>query len=378
MQKGAILKTFAQITGTGSHLPGKTFTNDELAESFGKKIKLTNRMIGSNARYWATDIETGKLLDGVTNANVAAKAAKNALDNSGLKASDIQLIILVTCTPDYPLPPTVTFVQEKLKIKECATLELRSGCSGFGQAVSMAKQYIENNTYQKVMIIGSELISPLLNLKKFKEIAQEMGSEKLSDAMKASFLNISMFADGAGALILEGMPSSGNGDREGIFSCLLNSVGTEKSPGVKIRFGGTADLVPRNNGYLKDYMMIEHDFENVYRHTPQLVRRSMEELLKKTELTLDQVDKVIPPQANAKMTMEILNNYIKEKGGNLPKDKFYFNFHRVGNTSSASIPIALDEASRENELNDGDTILLLPAEASKWLYSGIALKWRKN
>lgn len=351
----------AYITGTGSYLPGEPVTNEALIPIFGKKLKWFSAFVGTEQRYWAVDLHTGNLPEGFSNAYMATKAAQIALDDAGVKNEQIDLIILVTGTPDYLLPSTVTFVQEKLNIQECAVIEIRSGCSGIAQAISIAIQYINNNAYEKILVIGSELISPFGNIKHINS------NSSFDYEYWVSFI---MFGDGAGALVIEGKDDNNLGSRDGIFACLLNSVGTNIPPGIMLPFGGALSPASEYASSQNAHNLVMHNYKLIYKYGPSLVKRAFDEILLKTGLTVQEIHKIIPPQANAKLTETIVKEH------NLPEDKIFLNVQKVGNTSSASIPIAIDEINRSHSVKTGDILVLLPSEASKWLYGAVALKWK--
>lgn len=345
--------TRAKVAGTGAYLPGEPIDNKRLADFFGRDIVRVSEMLGGVTRHLALDLDTGKLLPGESNANMAYQAARQALENAGLSASAIDLLILSTATPDYPFPATALFVQDLLGLGEMRVVELRAGCGGMAQAFAIAEQFITRGQSQAALLIGSELISPFHQL-----LTHGPNTEK------GHLVATAMFGDGAGAAVL--VPSEG-GDGSGIVDCMFRSVGGGRPPGMVMKAGGA--LSPAGMNELGDGPAFVHDFRAILERGPELVARGLEWLWGSGHVTPDEIRYVIPPQASA----HIIDTTPERT--NLRGAKSFSNFERVGNTASASIYIALDELNRDKQLRPGDTIVLLPAEATKWTYGGIILRW---
>jgi len=187
----------AKILGTGAYLPGEPISNERLAERFGREMVWLCEMLGACTRYFAVDLETGKLRPGESNAHMAYQASLQALENAGLLPQAVDLLILSTSTPDYPFPATALFLQELLGIEECQVMELRAGCGGMAQAFAIAEQFIASGRSRVALLVGSELISPFGRLLKNDP-----------DSKKGELVAMAMFGDGAGAAVL--VPSSGD------------------------------------------------------------------------------------------------------------------------------------------------------------------------
>ena len=349
-----------QVAGTGSWLPGPPITNDALVEVFGRGLRRLCSAIGVEQRHWAVDPDNGWRPSGIRNSEMAARAASDALRDAQLSVSDVDLLLLVTATPDYPFPATVTLVQELLGIDECVTIELRGACAGVTQALSIADLFIRAQKASVAVVIGSEICSCFADLPH-----AAVRQEALSDD---ALLNIVMFGDGAGAVVLSGHEVVD--EREGLFATLTNSVGASLSPGFLCRIGGSlqpfaAPEQAGENGY------VVHDHRAILKHGPALVIRAFMDLAAATALGFEDYSVIIPPQANPVLTAATL------RAQGLDSGRVFWNVDRVGNTSSASLLIALDDANRSGRLVPGCTVALLGAEASKWLYGAAALTWTR-
>src|SRR4051794_10479360 len=177
-------------------------------------------------RHWMVDPETGEHT--TNNSVMATEAARDALANAGIDASEVDLIVTSTASPDYLLPPLATFVQEALGLERCATTELRSGCAGFGEALDIAAMYIEKGQYKTALVIGSEAISPLL-------VPVFLGKDPEKIRMRDR-MNPYNFGDGAGAVVVrEG--------EQGMIGSAMACVGGAKKPAMQIFGGGTSDPI---------------------------------------------------------------------------------------------------------------------------------------
>ncbi len=344
-------RTRAKIAGTGAYLPGEPVTNKRLADLFGREIMRVAEMLGADTRHSALDLETGRLLEGESNAHMAFQASLRALENAALSPDAVDLLILSTSTPDYPFPATALFVQDLLGLSECQVIELRAGCGGMAQAFAIAEQFINSGRSTTALLIGSDLISPFRRLP-----AGGSGPDK------GHLVATAMFGDGAGAVVL--VPSQ---DGRGILGCMSRSVGGGRAPGMVLKVGGA--LSPAGLDGCGEGPAFVHDFRTILERGPELIERALawvstSELVREHEITY-----YVPPQVSA----HLINSVGRTK--TLQAAKGFSNFERVGNTASASIYIALDAMNREGRLRPGDIIVLLPAEATKWTYGAIILRW---
>ncbi|MCG8701738.1 MAG: 3-oxoacyl-ACP synthase III family protein [Bacteroidales bacterium] len=343
------------IVGTGSYLPDVKITNKDLEGEFidgpGSKI-FTDKWISTNfgikERCLAYDYRTGEKKE--LNSDMATKAVQSAIENAGIKPNEIDMLICSTATPDKPLPPMVLTIQENLGIEECACMETRSACSGLSQGIIIGNQLVKSGEYKTIAIVGSEFTSA------FYEVSTYGSSVD-------PYVNRVMFGDGAGAFILKGVEP----DRGGIIATTLNSVGFGKPPGISMPFGGSEQVVRKAEDASIPYF--NQNFRAIYKSAPALFERALAHILDKANLKASDVDYFIPHQASISY-MKHLSEVFE-----IPEEKMIVDLDKVGNTGSASIFIALDHVNKKKYLKDGDILVLLPAEATKWVYGGVALKW---
>jgi 3-oxoacyl-[acyl-carrier-protein] synthase-3 len=315
-------------------------------------------MLKARTRHFALDIERLELLKGESNAHMATMAARQAIADADIDPMSIDLIVMATSTPDYPFPATALFVQEQLGLSDCCVLELRAGCAGMSQAFLIATRLIQSGTSKRALLIGSDLISPFISL--FKTEADKVANDYL--------VSLAMFGDGAGALLLSAGTSGG-----GVLDCMSKSMGGNLAPGMILRAGGAlapAGSPRHENGHAGK--VYDHDFKKVMKHAPQLMKAARQWVSDERGYDLSKVDLFIPPQANGRLISLIAMQL------GVPSAKVFSNFERVGNTVSASIYIALDQLNRQSALKPNDLLVLFPAEATKWLYGAIVVRWTKG
>ena len=347
-----------ELVGTGSYLPADPISNEQLAAVFGREIVWLAEIMGADKRHFAIDLDRLELRQGETNASMATKAARQAILDADIDPKSIDLIVMATSTPDYPFPATVLFVQEQLGLPDCCVMELRAGCGGMAQAFVIATNLIATGSFQNALLIGSELLSPFVSL--FSDNKQEIDKDYL--------VSLAMFGDGAGAVVL----SAGSGDG-GVLDCMSRSMSTGKPAAMLLQTGGA--LSPTGafpNGNHAHGKVFQHDFKAVLEHGPDLVKAACHWLTHEKGYDLSNVDFLIPPQVNGRL-IDMTATHME-----LPPEKVVSNFRRVGNTISASIYIALDQMNREGRLKPNDLLVLLPTEATKWVYGAVTVRWTKG
>ena len=345
------------IIGTGSYLPGDPISNEQLASIFGREIIWLSEMLGAQTRHFAMDLNSLQLLPGQSNANMATKAAQRAIIDADVDAKSIDLIIMATATPDYPFPATALFVQEQLGLSDCCVMELRAGCGGMAQAFLIARQLISLGESKRALLIGSDLISPYISLFRNENYSGEINKDYL--------VSLSMFGDGAGAMILA------SSEEEGVVDCMSRSASTGNPAGMILRTGGALAPV----GKLPDTTdagMFQHDFKAIVEKGPDLIKAVSAWLSHDKHYDLSKVDFFIPPQVNARLISSTAEQMSVES------EKVFSNFDRVGNTVSASIYIAVDEMNKRGLLHPNDLLVLLPCEATKWIYGAVVVRWNKG
>lgn len=303
------MNLYSKIIGTGSYLPANRVTNQDITRRLAEKgIETSDEWIvsrsGISARHYADP--------GAQSSDLAVEAAKNALQMAGLVANDIDLIILATSTPDHlgGFPSTATVVQRKLGItNECAAVDVQAVCSGFIYAVSIADSFIKSGAHKNVLVIGAEVFSRILDF-------NDRGTCVL-------------FGDGAGAAILSAS------QQPGILASKLHADGRHAD--ILYVSGNVS------GGVLEGSAFLSMDGQAVFKLAVKVLDQVAHEVLEKAEMKASEVDWLVPHQAN----IRIMRGAAKKLG--LPMEKVIVTVDQHGNTSAASIPLALDVGAIENE-----------------------------
>ena len=297
------MKKFARIVGTGSYLPPRIITNSELENS----LDTTDEWITSR-----TGIKERRIVEDQNTCDLAHEASRKALEMAELKASEIDLIILATTTPDKIFPATATTLQDRIGAS-CPAFDLQAVCAGFVFALTTAQQYIENGVFKNILVVGSETMSKIVDW---------------NDRSTAI-----LFGDGAGAVVLS------KDNTTGIKHSKICSDGSFLS-----------SLYVNNNGINKTGT-IEMAGNEVYRIAVNRLSDLAEEMLKDCNMTSDDLAWMVPHQANIRIISAVAKRI------NLPMNKVILTIEKHGNTSAASIPLALDVAVRDGRINKGDNLL---------------------
>ncbi len=298
------MNKFARIIGTGSYLPPKIVTNDDLS----KTIDTTDEWITSR-----TGIQERRVVTNESTCDLAEIAAKNALEMAGIAASELDLIILATTTPDKIFPATATILQNALGAN-CPAFDLQSVCAGFIFALTTAEQYIKTGAANKVLVVGSETLSRIVDW-------NDRGTAIL-------------FGDGAGAVVLEGS------EETGILHSKLFSDGSYLSS------------LQVSNNRINEVGIIEMAGNEVFKIAVSRLSALAEDTLKECNMTAEELDWMVPHQANIRIISAVAKR-IKT-----PMDKVIVTLSKHGNTSAASIPLALDVAVRDGRIQKGQKLLL--------------------
>ena len=307
---------YAKIIGTGSYLPPRRVTNHDLAAQLAEKgIETSDEWIvsrsGISARHWADP--------DVTSSDLAVNAAEQAIAAAGIDRQDIDLIIVATSTPDYVFPSAACMVQQKLGISNhCAAFDLQAVCSGFVYALSTADKFIRSGSHKNVLVIGTEVFSRILDF-----------NDRTTCVL---------FGDGAGAVVLTAS------DEPGILSSAMHADGSH----VDIL------CVPGNvsGGAITGNAFLQMDGQAVFKLAVNVLDKVAREAIAAAEMKADQIDWLIPHQAN----IRIMQGTAKKLG--LPSERMVATVHEHGNTSAASIPLALDVAVRDGRIKPGQTVLM--------------------
>ncbi len=323
----------AKIIGTGSFVPEKVLTNLDLERMVETSDEWIRERTGIRERRIADEKQA--------TSDLAYEASKAALKSSGLKAKDIDLIILASVSGDMPLPATACILQDKLEARKAAAFDLNAACSGFIFCLSAASAYIKSGAYKRVLVVGTEALT------------------KFTDWEDRT--TCVLFGDGAGAVVLEATEE----DR-GIVSIKIHSDGSMWNllhiPGGGSRNPSSKETVRKKLHFIK--MRGNETFKAAVRTLENLVT----ETLKENRLRPSDIALLIPHQAN----LRIIQATAKRIG--LPMEKVMVNLDRYGNTSAASIPIALDEAVKAGRIRNGDYVLL-EAFGGGLTWASALIKW---
>jgi 3-oxoacyl-[acyl-carrier-protein] synthase III len=323
----------ARVIGTGRYAPEKILTNDDLAKLVDTSDEWIRSRTGIRERRVAAD--------GENTSDMALHASRQALEMAGLGPDDLDLIIVGTVTADMPMPACAAFLQAKLGCR-AAAFDVAAACAGSLYALTVADKFIRAGASKHVLVVGAELLSRLLDWNDRNTCV--------------------LFGDAAGAIIL------GPEEREdrGILTTHLHTDG-RLTDILKIPGGGS--LHPMNEATLSEGLQyVKMTGREVYRVAVRNLAEVTLEALAASGLTAEDIDHVIPHQAN----IRIVDTVIERLG--VPKDKVVLNIEKYGNTSSASVPVTLDEAVRDGRIKDGDLVALMAIGAGM-SWSSALIRW---
>ena len=300
----------SRIAGTGSYLPPRIVTNDEFAKRLDTSDAWIRARTGIVQRHIADESQTSS--------DLSLEASRRALEAAGLKAADIDLIIVATSTPDFVFPSTACLLQAKLGVKNCAAFDVQAVCSGFVYALATADSFIRAGTHQRALVVGAEVFSRIMDW-----------SDRATCVL---------FGDGAGAVVLAA------GDRPGIHASVLRADGSH------------AEIlsVPGNvcGGRIVGSPYLQMQGSQVFKFAVKVLDEVARETLQAAGMKIGDIDWLIPHQAN----LRILEATAKRLG--LPRERLVVTVDRHGNTSAASVPLALDEFVRAGKIRAGHRVML--------------------
>ncbi len=302
------------VQGCGSYLPERVVTNEELSKTMDTTDEWIRQRTGICQRHIAAD--------GEFTSHLAIKASQRALDHAGIKASDLDLIVLATATPDQTFPATATRVQAALGMTKGAAFDVQAVCAGFVYGVSVADSLIKTGLASTALVIGAETFSRILDW-------DDRGTCVL-------------FGDGAGAIVLRGEPGTGTSADRGILANALHSDGRHHD--ILYVDGGPSST--RTTGFLR------MEGKEVFKHAVVNMAAVVGEVLEKAGLEPKDVDWLVPHQANKR----IIDGTGRKLG--LPPERVVVTVDKHANTSAASIPLALDVAVKDGRIKKGDLLLL--------------------
>ncbi|PTX99556.1 3-oxoacyl-ACP synthase [Verrucomicrobia bacterium LW23] len=321
------------IIGTGAYLPERVLTNADLE----KMVDTSDEWI-----FTRTGIKERRIAaEGELTSDLGAAAARVALQNAGVDAREIDLIIVATCTGDTVFPSTACHIQHKIGATRAAAFDIQAACSGFLYSLITAEQFVASGVYDTVLVIGAEKLSSVVNWKDRNTCV--------------------LFGDGAGAVIVR--------SKEGCNGILASDLGSDGAqtdilslPAGGCRMPITAQVLAEGKNY------IQMSGKEVYRFAVNAMIRSSERTMELAGLKTEDIAWVIPHQAN----IRIINTVAERL--EVPGERVYVNVHRYGNTSAACIPIAMHEASSAGQLKPGDAILMV-AFGGGLTWASAALEW---
>ena len=318
------------IRGIGAHVPARVMTNDELAQIVDTSNEWILERSGIRQRHIADDSET--------TADLGVAAARQALIRSGVDPVDIDLIICATATPDRTFPATAVRIQNMLGVTKGAAFDVQAVCSGFIYALVCADNFLKAGQSRRALVVGAETFSRILDW------------EDRSTCV--------LFGDGAGAVVLEAQPQHGDRNDRGIIASKLRSDG---------RF---EDLlyVDGGPGSTKTVGHLRMTGREVFRHAIQKISGIIEETLLAAGYAADEIDLFVPHQANKR----ILDGIAKKL--DVPADRIIITLDKHGNTSAASIPLALNHAFEQHRLSEGK-LVLLEAMGGGFTWGAVLVRW---
>lgn len=318
------------VRGIGSYLPEKILTNSDLAAMVDTSDEWIVQRTGIRQRYIAGDDET--------TASLGEAAARAALDNAGIKAEEIDLIIVATSTPDNTFPATAVNIQNRLGITGGFAFDMQAVCSGFVYAMATADLYIRGGMAKRVLVIGAETFSRILDWKDRTTCV--------------------LFGDGAGALVLEASEGEGTTADRGVLTSQLRSDGSHKD---KLYVDGG----PSTTGTVGHLRM---EGREVFKHAVGMITDVIEATFEATGTTADDLDWLVPHQANKR----IIDGSAKKLG--IPIEKVVITVDQHGNTSAASIPLALAVAASDGRIKKGD-LVMLEAMGGGFTWGAVLVRW---
>ncbi|MGI8603213.1 MAG: beta-ketoacyl-ACP synthase III [Verrucomicrobiales bacterium] len=310
------------ISGTGSYVPERVLTNSELEAMVDTSDDWISSRTGIKERRIAAATET--------TSDMAAHAARNAIEKAGISAQEIDLLMVATVTPDTFFPSTACWVQAKIGAVNAVCFDISAACAGFLYAIQIGRHFLNTGNRKTVLVIGADKLSSIVNW---------------SDRNTCV-----LFGDGAGAAILRRRTDEPT-DEPRVLSCVMGSDGRH-SDILAVPGGGSACPITPDNVALR-LNTIRMEGREVYRQAVLAMTSACERALEIAGLTASEVSLVIPHQANLRI-IEAISDRL-----GIPRNRAFINLNKYGNTSAAAIAIALDEASRQGVLKKGDTALLV-------------------
>jgi 3-oxoacyl-[acyl-carrier-protein] synthase-3 len=309
------MKRYGNIVGWGKYVPPRVITNADLEKTLDTSDEWIVTRTGIRERHIVED--------GESTSQMSIAAAREALEMAGVRPKDLDLIIVATSSPDYLTPPISSQVQHGLGAKDIGAFTLVTGCTGFVYALATAQQFISSGAYETILVVGAELLSRFINWNERETCV--------------------LFGDGAGAVVVQATDAP-----SGVLSFVLGSDGSGAEHLI-LPGGGSANPPSHENldAGLHSVKMNGHE---VFKFATRVLGKALRQATQQAGLETDDIDLFIPHQANIRIIESAA------RFANLPPEKVFVNIHKYGNTSAASIPIALCEAFEEGRAKIGDTL----------------------
>jgi 3-oxoacyl-[acyl-carrier-protein] synthase-3 len=302
--------SFSRILGTGSYLPPQVVTNDDLAKRLETNDAWIRERTGIRSRHIAEPSQTSS--------DLALEASRRALEAAGVAPGELDLIVVATSTPDYIFPSTACLLQAKLGAKGGAAFDVQAVCSGFVYALSVADNFVKSGSAGKALVVGAEVFSRILDW-------NDRGTCVL-------------FGDGAGAVVL------GASEKPGIHASVLRADGSHAG---MLSVPGNV-----NRGAIAGSPFLQMDGQAVFKFAVRVLEESARETAARARMSLDEIDWLIPHQANVRILEAVARKL------DLPREKLAVTVDHHGNTSAASVPLALDEYVRAGRIRPGQRLML--------------------
>jgi 3-oxoacyl-[acyl-carrier-protein] synthase III len=306
------------IISVGSYVPERVLSNGDLEKMVDTSDEWIHSRTGIKGRRIAAQHEV--------TSDLAAKAARVAMERARITPDQIDLIILATITPDMPFPSTACLVQEKIGAEKAAAFDIQAACSGFIFALEIGQQFIMSRTYDTVLVIGAEKLSSIINWTDRNTCV--------------------LFGDGAGAAILQNRPQA-----HGLLTACMGSDGGRA--GLLCMPGGGSAFPPTHETVAAGLHFLRMDGKETYKNAVTAMHTAAQEALRRCELDISQIQCIIPHQANRRII-----DAVAERLGAKP-EQLFVNLEKHGNTSAASVAIALDEAVQTKRIQRGDLVLMI-------------------
>ncbi len=332
--KRLLLPRSSIITGTGSYLPERVLTNRDLEAMVDTTDEWIIERTGIKERRIAAENQT--------TSDLACEASKAVLRSSGREAQDLDLIIVATTSPDMLMPSTACMLQAKLGASRAAAFDVSAACSGFVYALSVANAMIRSGSHKRVLVVGAELLSRFMDWQDRTTCV--------------------LFGDGAGAVLLE----ASEDENRGIMSVKLHADGNLWD---LLHIPGGGATTPMSHGVIEDRLnFIKMKGSETFKVAVRALESLVVDSLKENGLNASDIALLIPHQANIRIILATASRL------GLPMDRVMINLERVGNTSAASIPIALDEAMKQGRIKENDYVLL-EAFGAGLTWASALVKW---